>query len=191
MAGISQEDRAMTHPARILILAVFVMLTATVSAFIMNTFLMVIEAIYSLPRVSLYAPVTSVLNTVVASNAVLDPAAQAKYASVKEFFLIESAIFMCLVFLSSIFAFVMRNPKGIFTVICSSLFVVVPGIAFYKVSAPAYSSYIYRVPDVHGPFLDFQSTVLTMGLSVPFYAALFFVGILLLTEERRRAAGAQ
>lgn len=180
----------MSHPARVLILALFVASTATASAFLINTLLMLIEAIYSLPRVSLYAPVTSVINTLVAPAAVSDPAAQARYASVREFFLIESAIFMCLVLLSSIFAFITRNPKGTFTIICSSLFVVVPGIAFYKVSAPVYFSYIYRVPNVHWPYLDFQSTVLIMGLSVPFYAALFFVGTLILTDERPRAARA-
>jgi hypothetical protein len=178
-----------THPTRVLILTLFVTSTATVSAFVMNMFLMAIEAIYSLPRVSLYAPVASLINTLVAANAVLDPAAQARFGALREFMLIESTIFICLVFLSSIFAFVMRNPKGIFTVIFSSLFVVVVGIAFYKVAAPAYSYYVYRVPG--SPVLDFQGTVLKMGLSVPFYAALFFVGILILTDGQPRAARAQ
>jgi hypothetical protein len=180
----------MTHPMRVLILTLFVVSTASLTAFLMNMFLEVVEAIYSLPRVSLYAPVASVLNTLVASNVALDPAAHARYASVREFFLIESAIFMCLVFLSSIFTFVMRNPMGIFTVICSSLFVVVPGIAFHKISAPLYFSYIYTAPTVDWAFPGFQSAALKMGLSAPFYAALFFVGTLMLPDEEPRPARA-
>jgi hypothetical protein len=82
----------------------------------------------------------------------------------------------------------MRNPKGFFTIISCSLFVVVPGMAILKVYAPGY--FAYRAPDVRWAFLDFQSTVFQMGLSVPFYAALFFVGALILTDEQPRAARA-
>jgi hypothetical protein len=180
--GAAREG-AMTNPARIAILALFVASTASVSAYFMNLFLSLIEGFYLLPRVFLYAPGANLINNLVTSNGVLDPAVRAIYASFREFGVIQSAIFVLLIILSSIFAFIMQNPKSIFSLICSSLFVVVPGIAISKVSAPAYFS--YPAPDV--PWvLDFQSTVLQMGLSVPFYAALFFVGALLLTEGQPR-----
>ncbi len=178
----------MTHSARVLILALSVMLTATVSGFLVNSFLTMFEAYYSLPRVALYAPGANLIANLIVSNAVLDPAAQAGFAVSREFTVIQFGIFMCLIILSSIFAFIMRNPKGIFTVISCSLFVVVPGIAVLKIWAPVYFS--YRAPDVRWAFSGLQATVFQMGLSVAFYAALFFVGALILSEEQPRAARA-
>jgi hypothetical protein len=165
------------------------MLTATVGAYVINSFLMVMGPLYSLPRLSLYAPGASLIANLIGSNLVPDAAAQARFAVSREFMLIQAAIYLCLVTLASAFAFSMRNPRGIFTVLSCSLFVAVPGIAILKAWAPAYFS--SRAPDVRWAFLDFQSTILQMGLSLPLYAALFFAGILILTEEQPRAAGAR
>ena len=188
VAGISQEDRAMTHGTRALILALFIMLTATVSAYVINVLLTVMVPLYGLPRLSIYAPGASVITNLITSALISDSAAQARFAASREFMLIQTAIFLCLVMLSSLFAFSTRNPKGIFTVITCSLLVVVPGIAILKAWAPAYFS--HRAPDVRWGFFDFQTTVLQMGLSLPFYAALFFVGSLILTEGQPRKTGA-
>jgi hypothetical protein len=189
MVGISQEDGAMTYAARVPILALFVMLTAALGAYLINSILIVAEALYALPRATLYSPLASLITNLIASSAIPDAAVQARFAVSREFTLINSAIFMCLIILSSIFAFIMRNPKGIFTAISCSLFVVVPGIAISRVWAPIY--YSYRAPDVHWAFLDLQSTLLQIGLSVAFYALLFFAGALILTDGQPRAAGAR
>jgi len=176
----------MTHRSRALTLALFIMLTATVSAYAINFFLTVMGPLFGLPRLSIYAPGAGVITNLISSNLTLEPAAPARFAASREFMLIQSAIFVCLVMLSSAFAFSTRNPKGIFTVLSCSLFVVVPGIAILKAWAPAYFS--YRAPDVRWAFLDFQSTVLQMGLSLPFYAVLFFVGVLILTDQQPHSA---
>jgi hypothetical protein len=178
----------MAHHTRAFIVAVFVMLTATVSAYIVNFFLTVIQVFYATPRLSIFAPGASIITNLITSSLVSDPAAQVRLAASREFMLIQIAIYICLVILSSIFAFSSRNPNGFFTVTSCALFVVVPGIAILKAWAPSF--FFHRAPDVRWTFLDLQSTVLQMGLSLPFYAALFFAGVLILTDEQPRAAGA-
>jgi hypothetical protein len=179
----------MAHHARVLITALFVMLTATVSAYLINSLATMIQAFHTMPRISIYAPGASIIMNLISTNLVTDPVAQERLAVSREFMLIQTAIYMGLLVLSSIFAFTSRNPKGIFTIISSSLFAVVPGIAIMKAWAPAY--FAHKAPDVQWAFLDLQSTVLQIGVSVPFYAALFFAAALILTGERPRAGGAR
>jgi hypothetical protein len=188
-SGFSQEDGAMAHYARVLITALFVMLTATVSAYFINSFVTMMQAFHAMPRFSIYAPGASIITNLISTNFVVDPVAQERLTVSREFMLIQTAIYFGLLILSSIFAISSRNQKGIFTIISCSLFVVVPGIAILKAWAPAY--FAHRAPDVRWAFLDLQSTVLQMGLSVPFYAALFFAAALILTDEQPRAAAAR
>ena len=176
----------MTHLTRTVILVLFIISTATVSAYVINSFLAIVGPLQSLPRLSVYAPGASIIANLITSSLIPDPALRVRFAALREFMLIQSAIYICLLTLSSAFSFSMRNPKGILTVLSCGLFVVVPGIAILKASGPAF--FTYRAPDVHWAFLDFQSTVLQMGLSLPFYAVLFFVGALMLTEEQPRGA---
>jgi hypothetical protein len=60
--------------------------------------------------------------------------------------------------------------KVFFTIASCAILVIVPGVAISKVWAPSF--FFHRSPDVQWTFLDFQSTVLQMGLSLPFYAAI-------------------
>jgi hypothetical protein len=179
----------MKHPGRAVILALFVMSTVTVSAYIINIFLTMLQVTYSTPRLSVYAPGAGLIVNLISSNLAMDPAVQARLAVARDFALIHISIYACLLLLASTFALSMRNPRGFFTLLSCGLFVIVPGTAILKLWVPVY--FAERAPNVRWAFLDLQGAVLQTGLSLPLYMALFFAGTLILTEEQPRAAGAQ
>ncbi len=166
---------------RAMMLTSLVVVTSTAAGFFINVFLAAAKSIHGLPRVSLYAPLASIVTNVIATSAVTDVRAQAVFAASRNFMAMQLAIFLLLVFAASRLALARQNIVP--AAILASLFVV-PGIAIMKASGLVYlnaSGVIWGAPNV-------REMALQIALSMPLYALLFAAGIVIVTEGQLPAA---
>jgi hypothetical protein len=164
---------------RALLLALFVTLTVTIGACLINPLLTAVEARYSLRHISVYAPLSGFMSHLFISYAM--DASQARFAVMMEFFAVQSAISFLLVLLASRFAIGLRYPKRLLTSLFCAIYVVVPGIAIVKTAALIYLP--YHATGTPSSAFELESAILQAVLCLPLYAALFFAGFHILTEK--------
>jgi hypothetical protein len=172
----------MSTRMRTAILSLFILLTSTVGGYLINMPLGIFESVRQLPRVSVYAPLASIVTNLITSSLVSDARSQVVFAASREFMSIQLLIFIFLIIVTSNFALTRQNPRNSLNALLCSFFVI-PGILILKGSGPAYLH--YRVPGVIWSPFSVLDTALQIALSMPFYALLFLAGVLILTDEQK------
>ena len=168
----------MIMQTRAMMLTSLVVVTSTAAGFFINVFLAAAEAIHGLPRVTLYAPLASIMTNVVAMSAVSDARAQTVFAASREFMAMQLIISLLLIFAASTLA--LARHKIVSASILASLFVI-PGVVSMKTLGVAYLS--GRLPGVIWAPPSLREAGLQIALSVPLYALLFAAGIVIVTDN--------
>jgi hypothetical protein len=161
----------MTRIARTLGLSTFILLMSAIVGHIVNVLL---AAVLSFPKASIYAPLDSVFTFVATSGFISDITRQPLPKALLEFMEIQVAIFVLLVFVSSHLALTKRHVRTVLDAILASAFVI-PGVLIQKGSLSAYLA--YRLPDVGVTSLRVEDLALQIALSMAFYSFLFFIGL--------------
>ena len=173
----------MSNFTRSLVLSLMIIAASTLGGYIIGSFLIRWEHSAGLPAATLYAPLASLVANIITSSIVSDPKVSQTLGNFREFLVIQSVIFILIVYIGARLVFARKNPKSVFNGFLSSFFVVISGMVIREISVPIFQH--YPIPEYYLTLFTNQKTVLNglqALLSIPFYVLLFLGGTAILSD---------